>query len=56
MFQEFIANVCVRHQVSRLPTREREVFLRELTVAAASDTPRFTLDYWRLNIAAARPA
>ena len=51
-FQDFIANVCVRHQVARLPNVERNTFLRELTVAAAMDKPAFTLDYWRLNISA----
>ena len=56
MFQEFIANVCVRHQLARLPNVERNTFLRELTVAAAMDKPAFTLDYWRLNISARRPA
>ena len=55
-FQEFIANVCVRHQLARLPNIERNTFLRELTIAAAGDTPAFTLDYWRLNIAGTRPA
>jgi len=55
MFQEFIANVCVRHQADRLMTEDRTAFLRELTVAAATDKPAFTLDYWRLNIAGTRP-
>lgn len=55
LFQEFIANVCVRHQVDRLLTEDRTAFLRELTVAAAMDKPAFTLDYWRLNIAGTRP-
>ena len=55
-FREFIANVCLRHQGSRLPRAEWQTFLRELTVAAAGDTPPFTLDYWRLNIAGRRPA
>ena len=56
MFQEFIANVCLRHHVARLGSMERNPFLRELTVAAAMDKPAFTLDYWRLNISASRPA
>lgn len=56
VFQDFIANVCVRHHVARLPNVERNTFLRELTVAAAMDKPAFTLDYWRLNISANRPA
>jgi trans-aconitate 2-methyltransferase len=55
-FQEFIANVCVRHQVDRLLSADRTAFLRELTVAAATDRPAFTLDYWRLNIAGTRPS
>jgi len=55
-FQEFIANVCVRHHVARLPARERRDFLRELTVAAVGDTPPLTLDYWRLNMSGRRPA
>lgn len=55
-FQEFIANVCVRHHLARLPPRERELFLRELTVAAAGDSPPLTLDYWRLNLTGRRPA
>jgi trans-aconitate 2-methyltransferase len=54
-FSEFIAHVCVRHHVSRLPSRERHEFLRELTVAAAGDSPPLTLDYWRLNLSGRRP-
>jgi trans-aconitate 2-methyltransferase len=55
-FQEFIANVCVRHHIADLPTADRQAFLRELTVAAAGDTPPLTLDYWRLNLSGRRPA
>ena len=55
-FQDFIANVCVRHHVAQLPNGDRQAFLRELTVAAAGDTPPLTLDYWRLNLAGRRPA
>jgi trans-aconitate 2-methyltransferase len=55
-YQEFVANVCVRYHVARLPPREREVFLRELTVQAAGDSPPLTLDYWRLNLSGRRPA
>ena len=49
-FQEFIATVCVRHHLEPLPPPERQMFLRELTVAAAADPPPLTLDYWRLNL------
>ena len=55
-FREFIANVCLRHHGARLPNAERQSFLRDLTVAAAGDSPAFTLDYWRLNIQGTRPA
>ena len=56
VFQEFIATVCVRQHLARLPVTERKMFLNELTIAAAADAPAFTLDYWRLNISAKRPA
>jgi trans-aconitate methyltransferase len=55
-YRVFIANVCLRHQGARLPRVEWQSFLRDLTVAAAADTPAFTLDYWRLNLAGRRPA
>jgi trans-aconitate 2-methyltransferase len=55
-FMEFIRTVCVRHHLERLPSDERSAFVQELTVRAAADDPPFTLDYWRLNIAARRPA
>jgi trans-aconitate 2-methyltransferase len=55
-YQQFISTVCVRHQMSRLPMDDRRAFLRELTLEAAQDAPAFTLDYWRLNISARRPA
>jgi len=55
-YREFIATVCVRHHLARLPAAERGAFLRELTLAAAADSPPFALDYWRLNIMARRPA
>ena len=55
-FREFIATVCVRPYLDRLPVDERKIFLNELTMAAAGDAPAFTLDYWRLNISARRPA
>jgi trans-aconitate 2-methyltransferase len=56
LYHEFIATVCVRHQLSRLPPDERKPFLRELTLEAGAELPPYTLDYWRLNISAKRPA
>ena len=55
-YQQFIATVCVRNHLTCLSLDERRAFLRELTVAAVRDQPAFTLDYWRLNITARRPA
>lgn len=56
LFQEFVATVCVRPYLDYLPPREQKMFLTELTLEAAADAPPFTLDYWRLNIAARRTA
>lgn len=55
-YREFVGTVCVRHHLSRLQLHERRDFLNDLTSAAAADSPPFTLDYWRLNISARRPA
>jgi hypothetical protein len=48
--------VCVREHLVRLPEIERELFLDALADRASNDSPRFTLDYWRLNILARKPA
>jgi trans-aconitate 2-methyltransferase len=55
-FQDFIGVVCVRPYLDRLPVQDRRLFLKELTLEAAADSPPFMLDYWRLNISAKRPA
>jgi trans-aconitate 2-methyltransferase len=55
-FRDFVATVCVRHHLARLPPAEQKLFLSEVTTAAAQDSPAFTLDYSRLNIDARRPA
>jgi trans-aconitate 2-methyltransferase len=51
-FESFIACVCVRHHVDRLPAGVRPRFVAALADRAAGDDPPYTLDYWRLNIAA----
>jgi trans-aconitate methyltransferase len=51
-YAEFIAAVCLRHELARLPVDLRETFLGGLTAAAGEDLPPFTLDYCRLNISA----
>jgi trans-aconitate 2-methyltransferase len=55
-YKDFLSCVCVRHHVDRLPPDQRPTFLDALTEFASSDDPAFTLDYWRLNIRAVKPA
>jgi trans-aconitate 2-methyltransferase len=55
-YREFLWTVCVREHVSRLPEDLRPQFLDALTELAAAESPPFTLDYWRLNIYARKPA
>ena len=54
-YKEFLSCVCVRHHIARLPETERPSFLDALASRAAADDPPFTLDYWRLNVSAAKP-
>jgi trans-aconitate 2-methyltransferase len=51
-YSEFVAAVCLRHQLDRLPLEDRGVFMSRLTDEAIRDEPPLTLDYWRLNISA----
>lgn len=51
-YAEFVAAVCLRHQLDRLPAGERDGFMNQVTEQALTDDPRLTLDYWRLNISA----
>ncbi len=55
-FSEFIATVCIRPHLARLPLEDRASFTSELTMRATADPEPLTLDYWRLNISARRPA
>ncbi len=55
-YKDFLSCVCVRHHVDRLPEDLRPPFLDALTEFASIDHPPFTLDYWRLNIRAVKPA
>jgi trans-aconitate methyltransferase len=49
-FAEFIAAVCLRHQLDRVPAEWRAAYLHRMVEQAAADDPPFMLDYWRLNI------
>jgi len=55
-FREFVACVCLRDHLSRMPDGLRPGFLDALADQAAGDDPPFTLDYWRLNLAATKPS
>jgi trans-aconitate 2-methyltransferase len=54
-FAEFIAVVCVRPHLERLPLEVRDSFVEEVTAAARDDQPPLTLDYKRLNLTAFKP-
>lgn len=54
-FAEFVAVVCIRHHLDRLPPELRDAFTGELTAEAGADAPPYVLDYQRLNIVARKP-
>jgi trans-aconitate 2-methyltransferase len=51
-YSEFVAAVCLRHHLDRLPSDQRGRFMQRITDQAKEDDPPLTLDYWRLNILA----
>ena len=55
-YAEFVELICLRPYLERLPEAERPAFIEGIAEEAASDPEPFTLDYWRLNIAARKPA
>jgi trans-aconitate 2-methyltransferase len=55
-YRDFLGTVCVREHVARLPPSEAGRFLDALADQAGGDDPPYTLDYWRLNILARKPA
>jgi len=55
-FSEFVRSVVLHTHLNALPDdATRDAFMAEITTMAATDDPPFTLDYWRLNLAATRP-
>jgi trans-aconitate 2-methyltransferase len=55
-FREFIANIICHPYLERISKQElRDRLLNELTSQASSDTPAYTLDYWRLNLSVKKP-
>ncbi|MEQ1757800.1 MAG: methyltransferase domain-containing protein [Vicinamibacterales bacterium] len=55
-FKEFVSTVVCRPYLEQLPPDRHAAFMNALTDEYASDATPFELDYWRLNIAARRPA
>lgn len=51
-FAEFVAVVCLRHHLERLPLVRRQPFLDEVARPFGTDASPWVLDYWRLNIEA----
>ena len=54
-YVEFVELICLRPHMQRLPPADRPAFVAALADQAAVDPEPFTLDYWRLNIAARKP-
>ena len=55
-YRAFVTTVIYHPHLDRLPDTLRAPFIDEVTALAARQSPAFMLDYWRLNIAATRPA
>jgi trans-aconitate 2-methyltransferase len=56
-FQDYLRTFVLHRHLELLPSEElRQDFVRKLAGACAHDDPPWTLDYWRLNMRAQRPA
>ena len=54
-YHQFVRSVVLRAHPDALPDSTRDAFISDITAFAAVDDSAFTLDYWRLNLAATRP-
>jgi trans-aconitate 2-methyltransferase len=54
-YREFVTTVIYHPHLSRLPESLKGRFIDEVTALSAAQPTPFTLDYWRLNLQAARP-
>src|SRR5688572_4169246 len=55
-YREFVTTVIYHPHLERLPSDDlRRLFIDRVTELSAKDDPPFTLDYWRLNMAARKP-
>ena len=55
-YRAFVTTVIYHPHLNRLPDALRAAFIGEVTELAAAESPAFTLDYWRLNMAARAPS
>ena len=55
-YREFVTTVIYHPHLSRLPESLKDRFIDEVTELSAAQSSPFTLDYWRLNMRAVRPA
>jgi trans-aconitate 2-methyltransferase len=50
-YNEFVRNIILWRHLENIPSEQlRAEFMAELTDRASTDTPPFSLDYWRLNL------
>lgn len=55
-YREFVATVIYHPHLERLPSAaQKDAFIDRVTELSAAEDPPFTLDYWRLNMAARKP-
>jgi trans-aconitate 2-methyltransferase len=55
-YREFVTTVIYHPHLERLPTAAlKQAFIDRVTELSSQDDPPFTLDYWRLNMAARKP-
>jgi hypothetical protein len=55
-FREYLRTFVLHRHLELLPSEAlRKAFVLRLAEAEAQDDPRWTLDYWRLNMRARKP-
>ena len=55
-YREFVTTVIYHPHLERLPSEEmKRQFIDRVTELSSREDPPFTLDYWRLNMAARKP-
>lgn len=56
-FEDYLRTFVLHRHLELLPSETlRKEFVRKLAMVAAQDDPPWTLDYWRLNLRARKPA